>query len=71
LTALRYQLRETRAWESASKAHNAEYFRQHSNPDPGQSRAIKELLASQAIVLTQFVDMHRSIKVLPLPARQM
>jgi putative membrane protein len=94
LTALRYQLRETRVWESASKAHNAEYFRYYSIPEMHtpletelakllpdaelaqvlsagskatlilglQSRAIKGLLASQAIVVTQFVDMHRSIK---------
>jgi putative membrane protein len=27
LTALRYQLRENRAWESTSKAHNAEYLK--------------------------------------------
>jgi putative membrane protein len=91
---LRYQLRETRVWESASKAHNAEYFRYYSIPEMHtpletelakllpdaelaqvlsagskatlilglQSRAIKGLLASQAIVVTQFVDMHRSIK---------
>ena len=94
LTALRYQLREQRAWEATSKAHNAEYLRYYSIPEiqtpletelekflPDaeltqilatrskatqilalQSRAIKGLLASQAIVVTQFVDMHRSIK---------
>ena len=94
LTALRYQLRETRVWESASKAHNAEYFRYYSIPEMHtpletelakllpdaevaqvlaagskatrilglQSRAIKGLLSSQAIVVAQFIDMHRSIK---------
>ena len=96
LTALRYQLRENRAWESKSKAHNAEYLKYHSIPIPEmqtaletelakflpdgelvqilatgskatqilglQSKAIKGLLASQAIGVTQFVDMHRSIK---------
>ena len=94
LTALRYQLRETRAWEATGKAHNAEYLRYYSIPEMQtpletelarflpdveltkilatrgkatqilslQSRAIKGLLASQAIAMTQFVDMHRSIK---------
>jgi putative membrane protein len=94
LTALRYQLREHRAWETASKAHNAEYSRYYFIPEMRtpleaelakflpdaelaqilatrskathilglQSRAIKGLLASQVIVATQFVDMHRSIK---------
>ncbi len=94
LTALRYQLRETRAWEATSKAPNAEYLRYYSIPEMQtpletelarflpdveltkilatrgkatqilslQSRAIKGLLASQAIAMTQFVDMHRSIK---------
>ena len=94
LTALRYQLRENRAWESASKAHNAEYLRYYSIPEMQtsletelakflpdaelmqilatgskatqilglQSKAIKGLFASQVIVVTQFVDMQRSIK---------
>src|SRR6266850_5554128 len=93
LTALRYQLREHRAWEATSRAHNAEYLRYYSVPEMQtaletelakylpdaeraqilatrgkatqilslQSRAIKGLLASQAIAMTQFVDMHRSI----------
>ena len=93
LTALRYQLRESRAWEITSKA-NAEYLRYYSIPETQtpletelarflpdaeltqilatrskatqilglQSRAIKELLASQVIGVAQFVDMHRSIK---------
>jgi ion channel-forming bestrophin family protein len=94
LTALRYQLRENRAWETGREAHNAEYSRYYSIPEtqtpletelakflPGaelrqilatgskptrilglQSKAVKELLASQVIVVTQFVDMQRSIK---------
>jgi putative membrane protein len=94
LTALRYQLRQKRAWETTSKAHNAEYFRYYSIPETQtsleselakflpdaelvqilatgskatqilglQSKAIKELFASQVIVVTQFVDMQRSIK---------
>jgi putative membrane protein len=33
LTALRYQLRENRAWEATSKAHNAEYLRYYSIPE--------------------------------------
>lgn len=33
LTALRYQLRENRAWEATSKAHNAEYLRYYSVPE--------------------------------------
>jgi len=33
LTALRYQLRESRAWESTSRAHNAEYLRYYSVPE--------------------------------------
>src|SRR5258705_13645713 len=33
LTALRYQLRETRAWEATSKAHNAEYLKYYSIPE--------------------------------------
>ena len=33
LTALRYQLREHRAWEATSKAHNAEYSRYYSIPE--------------------------------------
>jgi len=33
LTALRYHLRETRAWETASKTHNAEYLRYYSIPE--------------------------------------
>jgi ion channel-forming bestrophin family protein len=94
LTALRYQLREHRAWEATSKAHNAEYSRYYSIPEMQttletelakylpdgelteilaaankptqimslQSKSIKGLLASQTIVLTQFVDMQRSIR---------
>ena len=33
LTALRYQLRADRPWETASKAHNAEYSRYYSIPE--------------------------------------
>jgi putative membrane protein len=98
LTALRYQLRENRAWEAVSKAHNAKYLKYYSIPEmqapletelakflPGaevtqilatsskatqimalQSKAIKELFANQVIVVSQFVDMHRSIKDLLL-----
>ena len=94
LTALRYQLREHRPWESTSKAHNAEYLKYYSIPEMQtaletelarflpdaeltqilatgskatqimglQSKAIKGLLASQVIVVTQFVDMQKSIK---------
>jgi putative membrane protein len=94
LTALRYQLRETRAWEATSKAYNVEYLKYYVIPEMEttletelakylpepelkqilasgrkatqimnlQSKAVKELLASQAIVMTQFVDMQRSIK---------
>jgi ion channel-forming bestrophin family protein len=94
LTALRYQLRETREWEATRRAHNAEYSRYYSIPEietplelelarflPDgelkqilttdrkatqilalQSRAIKRLFARQAIVVTQFVEMQRSIR---------
>jgi ion channel-forming bestrophin family protein len=94
LTALRYQLREHRPWESTSRAHNAEYLRYYSIPetqtplemelakflperelvqilDAGskatrilglQSKALKELFARQVIVVTQFVEMQRSIR---------
>jgi putative membrane protein len=94
LTALRYQLRENRAWETTSQAHNAEYFRYYSIPEMQtpleaelskflpdtellqilaarskatqilalQSKAIKGLFASQVIVVTQFVEMQRSIR---------
>lgn len=94
LTALRYQLQENRAWETTSKAHNAEYLKYYSIPETQtpletelskflpdaelvqilatrskatqilglQSKAIKGLSASQVIVVTQFVDMQRSIK---------
>ena len=94
LTALRYQLRENRSWETTSKAHNAEYLKYYSIPEMQtaletelakylpdaerkqilatgskatqimslQSKTIKGLLASQAIVVTQFVDMQKSIK---------
>jgi putative membrane protein len=33
LAALRYQLRENRAWETISKAHNAEYLKYYSIPE--------------------------------------
>lgn len=33
VTALRYQMREARAWESAAKAHNVEYSRFYSIPE--------------------------------------
>ena len=33
LTALRYQLRENRAWETTSKAYNAEYMKYYSIPE--------------------------------------
>jgi putative membrane protein len=94
LTALRYQLRETRAWDTTTKAHNAEYLRYYSIPEvqtpleaelarflsPAelvqilatgskatqilglQSKAIKGLFARQVIVVTQFVEMQRSIR---------
>ncbi|MGH7306068.1 MAG: bestrophin family protein [Candidatus Rokuibacteriota bacterium] len=62
LTALRYQLREHRAWETTSKAHNAEYARYYSIPEIQQSKSIKGLLASQAIGMAQFVDMQRAIR---------
>jgi putative membrane protein len=91
---LRYQLRENRAWETTSKAYNAEYLKYYSIPEMQtvletelakylpdaerkqilatgskatqimslQSKTIKELFASQAIGVAQFLDMHRSIK---------
>ena len=94
LTALRYQLRESRAWETTSKAYNAEYLKYYSIPEMQtaletelakylpdaerkqilatgskatqimslQSKTIKGLFASQAIVVAQFLDMQRSIK---------
>src|SRR5258705_1984882 len=94
LTALRYQLRENRAWETTSKAHNAEYLKYYSIPEMEtaletelakflphaeltqilatgskatqimgiQSKSIKGLFSSQVIVVTQFVDMQRSIE---------
>jgi len=94
LTALRYQLREPRDWETTSQAHNAEYLQYYSIPERQtalatelakylpdaelkqilatgskatqimslQSQTIKGLLARQAIVMAQFVDMQRSIK---------
>src|SRR5262245_2536712 len=33
LTALRHQLRESRAWETTERAHNAEYMKHHSIPE--------------------------------------
>ena len=33
LTALRYQLRENRAWETTSQAHNAEYLQYYAIPE--------------------------------------
>src|SRR5262245_24727807 len=33
LTALRYQLRETREWEATSKAYNAEYLKYYAIPE--------------------------------------
>src|SRR5688572_14565159 len=94
LTALRYQLRESRVWETKSKRHNAEYSKYYSIPEMQtpletelarllpdaelahvlatgskatqimslQSKAIKELFANQVIVVSQFVEMQRSIK---------
>jgi len=94
LTALRYQLRENRAWETTSQAPNAEYLRYYSIPEVQtplnmelarflpdaelvqilatgskatrildlQSRTIRGLFARQVVVVTQFVDMQRSIK---------
>jgi ion channel-forming bestrophin family protein len=94
LTALRYQLREHRVWETTSQAHNAEYLQYYSIPERHtaletelakylpdaelkqilatggkatqimslQSQTIKGLFASQAIVVAQFLDMHRSLK---------
>lgn len=94
LTALRYQLRENRAWEATSQAHNAEYVRYYVIPETQtpleaelsqflpdaelmlilatrskatqilalQSKAIKRLFAGQVIVVTQFVEMQRSIR---------
>ena len=94
LTALRYQLREHRAWETTSKAHNAAYLKYYAIPERHtalatelakylpdaelkqilarghkatqimslQSQTIKGLLASQAIVVAQFLDMHRALK---------
>jgi putative membrane protein len=93
LTALRYQLRESRAWEFTSKA-NTEYSKYYSIPEMQtaleteltkylpeaelnqilaagskatqimslQSKTLKGLLVSQTIVMTQFVDMQRSIR---------
>ncbi len=94
LTALRYQLRESRAWETTSKGPNAEYLRYYSIPETQtpldtelakflperelvqvlatgskatrildlQSRALRELFTRQVIVVTQFVEMQRSIR---------
>ena len=94
LTALRYQLRENRAWETTSKAYNTEYLKYYSIPEMQtaletelakylpdaelkqilatgskatqimslQSKTIKGLFATQAIVVAQFLDMQRSIK---------
>jgi putative membrane protein len=94
LTTLRYQLRESRTWETTSKTHNAEYLRYYSIPETEtplekelakflseaelgqilaagskatrildlQSQAITGLFTSQTIVVTQFVEMQRSIR---------
>lgn len=94
LTAMRYQMRSPRSWESAGKAHNVEFRRFYSVPEKEtaletelarfvsaeelqhilgatnravrilglQSKAIRELFDSQAIVVLQFVDMQRAVK---------
>ena len=94
LTTLRYQLRESRTWETTSKTHNAEYLTYYSIPETEtplekelakflseaelgqilaagskatrildlQSQAITGLFTSQTIVVTQFVEMQRSIR---------
>ena len=94
MTTLRYQLRESRTWETTSKTHNAEYLRYYSIPETEtplekelakflseaelgqilaagskatrildlQSQAITGLFTSQTIVVTQFVEMQRSIR---------
>jgi ion channel-forming bestrophin family protein len=94
LTALRYQLREPRAWETTSQAHNAEYLQDYAIPERQtalatelanylpeaelkqilatgskatqimslQSQTLTGLFASQAMVVAQFLDMHRLIK---------
>jgi putative membrane protein len=94
LTALRYQLREHRVWETTSQAHHAEYLQYYAIPERHtalatelakylpdaerkqilatgskatqimslQSQTITGLLASQAIVVVQFLDMHRALK---------
>ena len=96
LTALRYQMRDAKPWESTSRAHNAEYRKFYSVPEKEtsledelakhvsqeelkqilaarskptqimgrQSKTLKELFANQEIVVSQFVDMQRSIKEL-------
>ena len=98
LTALRYQLREARAWETTGAGRNAEYQQSYTVPEKEvsmvvelakylsadelksvlrtsnratqilglQSRSTRDLYASQAIVVLQFVDMQRSLKELHL-----
>ena len=95
LTAMRYQMRDAKPWESTSKA-NAEYQQFYSVPEKEtslenelakyvsqeelrqilvvkskatqimarQSKTLKELFANQEIVISQFVDMQRSVKEL-------
>jgi putative membrane protein len=94
LTALRYQMRTARVWESISKKHNEEYKRYYEIPEREtplenelakylsteelqyilatknkasqilglQSKTLKGLYESQAIVVLQFVEMERTIK---------
>jgi putative membrane protein len=98
LTAMRYQMRAPKPWESTSKPHNREYQQFYLVPEKQasleselgkylspeelrqildssnkavqimgrQGTAIRELFASQEIVVLQFVDMQRSIKDLLL-----
>jgi ion channel-forming bestrophin family protein len=94
LTALRYQMRERKAWENIRKRHNTEYQKKYRVPENEilleaelskylsseelayilstknkatqimslQSKTIKELYASQEIVVLQLVEMQRTIK---------
>jgi ion channel-forming bestrophin family protein len=96
LTALRYQMREPRPWETADKPYNKEYQRHYAIPErriplegelakylpdaelkqvlaaqnkPAmiaslQSALIKDLYATQKIVVLQFIHLQREIKEL-------
>ncbi len=71
LTALRYEMRETKAWETADKAANAEYRRDYTIPEREQSLASEliKYLPAPGESATVLASRNRAVQILGLQSK--